>query len=86
MHQEQDINNKLEAVKQLLEGLRAEEKDEVKSRLLSWLLFSGTFDEKVKTSRPVAGLTEKERALLLRLAKQAERLNRLLNDDPDTDQ
>jgi len=86
MHGEQDMTSKLEAVKQLLEGLRSEDREEVKSRLLSWLLFSGTFDEKVKNTPPVAGLTEKERELLLRLAKQAERLNRLLNDDLDSDQ
>jgi hypothetical protein len=78
-----DIELKLEAVKSILHGLKAEEQEAFRSHLISWLLFSGPGDAPRKPAA-LRGLTDKERDLIQRLADQADRLNKLLNDeDPD---
>jgi hypothetical protein len=79
MSSEKDLNHKLEAVKCILQGLKAEDQEAFRSHLISWLLFSGPNDAPRRTFN-LKGLTEKERDLIKRLSEQAERLNRLLDE------
>ena len=62
------LEQSIQTIKELFNSLSPTEKEQFRDELLSWLLFDG------KCRNNLKGLSEKDKELIERLAKQTERL------------
>ena len=85
MTEKKTIQDKLAQVHNLMKGLPAGEREIFRNHLLSWLLFENFDDKAGKPDGTLSGLSEKERELILKLAKQTEELHRIMKSESDED-
>ena len=83
-----DINiaKHLDAVRDMIRGLSPEQAGIFKDRLLSMLLFEDNQTDNGSNQTRFESLTREEKEMILKLARQAEELHRLMRDQQKEDQ